>query len=219
MNKFISHWLNPKQKAVNRWNANYFYVTSIVFILVIILTHLFANVEEFLTQQGNPTLLHMLLLSFYHNGGFIHIFGNIECFVIVSLFLERHYGSLRYLGVIIGAILLSPLLDFALTRYPAGYFGESLVNYFLFGLFFVVVIFNYRDYILRKWQNVFVAIITVCIILLSSFDINVHFSFLTTFFTQNHGSAFVLGILSGTFSYLASGFKRKKPKKQLQKTT
>ena len=141
----------------------------------------------------------IFFLPFRHIG-WIHLFGNIECFLIVSLFLERRYGSLKYFFIILFSILLSPLTNFVLLGLHGQ--GASLVNFFLFGIFFVEILFNFKECFLTKYQNVFTIITILLVFLLMSFTDNIQFSPFTTLLTINHGSAFIEGLIVGVFSNL-----------------
>lgn len=198
MRKFYTNIVNDKRKNLNWMNVNFFYISTIVFILVLIATFLWCRpVINSLLERSYTW--NILFLPFRHLS-WIHLFGNIECFLVVSLFLERRYGSFKYSLIISISILLSPLANFVFLGLHGQ--GASLVNFFLFGIFFVEIFFNFRECFMTKYQNIFTIITIILILLLMSFTDNIQFSPLTTLLTINHGSAFIEGLLVGVLSNL-----------------
>lgn len=199
MKRFYTNVINDKRKNLSWKNSNFFYITSLVFITTLIISFLYCRpgIEAILSKD---LTWNILLVSFAHSGGWVHLFGNCLSFFVVSLYFERKFGSLRYLGILLMTILLSPLFCFLLLGMH--WHGESLVNYFLFGLFFVDILVNFKENFLAKNQNIFVIIIIFLICLLSSFTIKLEFGLLITLFTVIHGSAFIEGAVVGIFANL-----------------
>ena len=153
-------------------------------------------IDKILSHNYNWNIL---LLPFRHSN-WLHVIGNLECFFIVSLYLERKFGSFRYFFVILFTIPISPLLRFILLSSRAR--GESLVNFFLFGIFFVDIFFNFRECFLTKYHNIFVIITILLIFMLMSFTMNIEFKPFVTLLEISHGSAFIEGVVIGIFSNL-----------------
>ncbi len=198
MKKFFKNIINDKRKNLNWKNINFCYVSTIVFILVLIATFLWCKSAILELSKGSK-IWDTILIPFVHVD-WLHIFGNIECFLVVSLFLERRYGSIKYLFIILLSVLLSPLLYVSITGYSGH--GASLVNFFLFGIFFVEILFNFKECFLTKYQNIFTIITILLIFLLMSFTDTIQFIPFTTLLTTSHGSAFIEGLLVGIFSNL-----------------
>ena len=198
MGKFYKNIINDKRKNLNWKNTNFCYISTIVFILVLIATFLWCK-SAILELSKSSKIWDTILIPFVHSE-WLHIFGNIECFLVVSLFLERRYGSIKYWFIILFSVLLSPLLYVSITGYSGH--GASLVNFFLFGIFFVEILFNFKECFLTKYQNVFTIITILLIFLLMSFTDSIQFIPFTTLLTINHGSAAIEGVLVGILSNL-----------------
>ena len=198
MKKFYTNIINDKRKKLTWRNSNFSYITTIVFMLIMIATFLWCRPSIDAILENNISW-NIILLPFRHID-WLHLFGNLECFLCVSLFLERRYGSLKYLLILLITILISPFACFALLG--LNWQGESLVNFFLFGIFFVEILFNFKECFLTKYQNIFTIITVLLIFVLMSFTVNIQFSPFTTLLTVNHGSAFIEGLLVGIFSNL-----------------
>ncbi|MGN1201174.1 MAG: rhomboid family intramembrane serine protease [Candidatus Caccovivens sp.] len=201
MGKFYKNIINEKRKTLTWKNTNFCYVTTIVFMLVLVATFLWCRpaIDEILKTNIKWNII---LRPFRHVGGWVHLIGNLASFLVVSLFLERRYGSIKYALIILITIPLSPLADFAIMGFNFYNGGESLVNFFLFGLFFIEILFNFKECFLTKYQNIFTIITIFLIFLLMSFTIKLEFSPFVTLFTVNHGSAFIEGLLVGILSNL-----------------
>ena len=198
MKKFYRNIINDKRKDLNWRNANFCYVSTIVFTLVLIATYLWGK-STILELSNSNKMWDTVLIPFIHSDN-LHIFGNIECLVVVSLFLERRCGSIKYLFVLVLSVLLSPLLYISLTGFSGH--GASLVTFFLFGVFFVEILFNFKECFLTKYTNIFTIITILLIFVLMSFTTEIQFIPFTTLLTKNHGSAFIEGLLVGAFSNL-----------------
>ena len=133
MEKFFKNFINDKRKTLSWKNANFFYISTFLFALTLIITFLCCRpaINSVLDQN---MYWNILLLPFRHLD-WIHLIGNLLCFLTVSLYLERRYGSLKYILIILISIILSPLANFALLGLNGQ--GESLVNFFLFGIFWI----------------------------------------------------------------------------------
>jgi len=191
MGKFTINILNQKQKEIKVFNRNYFYLATFLFIGALVLTYFMfeKQIDQILLTNK---LYNILLLPFQH-ADIGHLVGNIISFFVVSLFLERHFGSIKYLLLIIFIIPLSSISTFLFSNSFA-WVGESGVNYFLYSLFVVIVIFNFKDYILSKWQNIFTLFIIVAICLLMCWNGS------TSAFTENISEFFKFGVFTDLLS-------------------
>lgn len=200
MKKFYTNIINDKNKELNWRNSNFCYVTTILFMFILIATFLWC--ESAITKILDQNLHWNIFLLPFRHSDWLHLFGNLECFFFVSLFLERRYGSLKYLLIVLITIPLSPLVWFAVTGCAGR--GESLVNFFLFGIFFVEIFAHFHECFLTKYQNIFTIVTILLVLVLMSFTKQIQFSLLTTLLTFNHGSAFIEGLLVGIFSKLTA---------------
>ena len=207
-NKFFKNYINLKDKNLKWYNLNFYYVATITMIVAMIIGY-------FTIKPYAPnSFWNIYVVSFTHVNA-VHITFNVIMLVLLSLLLERHFGSFTYLIMLIFIIPLANLSCFATKSFLYTYdtkwsgAGESCVNYFLFGLVLVLVAFNYREYILSK--NAFIFFIPlVFFIFLSSINSNnistpsdffTHPSmrFMDVFYTNTagHFAPFIVGIIIG----------------------
>ena len=157
-------------------------------------------------------------MSFNH-ADTVHVTFNVIMFVLLSLLLERHFGSFTYFLMILLIIPLSNIADFATSGLLHNYTtwtgcGESCVNCFLFGMYLVIILIYFKQYILSK--RAFLSIIPLC---LTIFFFSVDSNAIATpkdFFTHpkmqfmhafssnisGHFAPFVVGIVVTALIYL-----------------
>ncbi len=164
MKKVDTHFFNPKQKEIKWYNRNFYYLATILFIGAMCLTYfMFQNQIGELVEKSK--YFNLFFMAFRH-GSLGHLIANCFSFFVVSLFLERHFGSIKYLLLTIVAIPLSSIAVFLFSN-SFMWRGESGVNFFMYALFVTVVIFNFKPYLAQKWQPIFTIIIIalICVLL------------------------------------------------------
>lgn len=214
--KFFKNYINLKDKNLKWFNINLYYVATMVMIVAMVIGYFVFK------AQSDPIIYHnrfwnIFLMSFAHVNT-VHITFNVIMFVLLSLLLERHFGSFTYFIMLMLLIPMANLSCFGagslLNHYStwAG-MGESCVNYFLFGFVLVLVAFNYRKYILSK--NAFIFFIPLAFfIFLSSVnsskisspaDFFAHPSmrFMDALFTNTvgHFAPFIVGLVIGVLIF------------------
>ena len=163
MKKINTHFFNPKQKEINWFNRNYFYLATLLVIGAWCLIYFMFD-DQLAGLVEKSKYFNLFVMAFRH-GDLGHLIGNAVSFFVVSLFLERHFGSFKYLLLTIIAIPLSSISVFLFSESWA-WIGASGVNYFLYAIFVTVVIFNFKPYLAQKWQPIFTIIIIVLICVL-----------------------------------------------------
>ena len=209
MGKFTNNVVNAKQKELRVFNKNYFFLTTILFIGAMFLTYY--CFEKQIDKIVETNKFYNIFLMVFRHGDLGHIVGNVISFFVVSLFLERHFGSLKYLFILIFAIPLSSMAVFLISGHFS-WIGESALNYFLYALFVTVVLFNFKSYILDKWQNLFTffTIGAICLIMCwcgstEALTENIaeffQFGAFTDLITnRSHWSGAIMGTLVGMFA-------------------
>lgn len=212
MKKVDTNFFNPKQKEINWFNRNFYYLTTFLFIGLMCLGYFV--LKDTLAQLVAKNQYWNFILVVFRHSSVGHLVGNIISFFIISLFLERHFGSIKYFCLIIFAIPLSYVLTFLITHY--NWVGESGLNYFLYAIFVTVIIFNFKDYVLSKWQNIFTFFIIALVCVLMCFEgdvmaitnnINEFFKFgvFTDFITNSaHYLGAIMGGVVGMFAGIYS---------------
>ena len=213
MNNFFKGHVNLRDKNLKWHNTNFFYISTIVMVVAMVVIYSFfkSQIGEIAT---NHNFWNVYLMSFNHVS-VVHVTFNAIMFVLLSLLLERHFGSFTYFIMLIFIIPLSNLTYFAakaLFVIGGGTWtgaGESCVNNFLLGFILVVAAFNYRKYVLSK--NAFIFFIPLAIVIfLSSVNSNdvqtpadffehPSMRFMDVFYTNpaGHFAPFVVGIVVG----------------------
>lgn len=216
-NKFFKNWLNLKDKNLKWHNTNFFYVTTLAMVVGIVIGYfVFRSQADPIVYQNN--FWNVYLMSFAHTTA-VHITFNVIMFILLSLLLERHFGSFTYLIMLIFIIPIANLTCFAATSLLfngnvrwAG-MGESCVHNFLLGFVLVVAAFNYKKYILSK--NAFIFFIPLAFIILFSsvnsnnihspaeFFANPSMKFMDAFYTNTagHFAPFLVGVAIGLLIY------------------
>ena len=91
-------------------------------------------------------------------------------FVVVSLFLEKNYGSINYLLLILLGIPIVSLVNLSVIQ--AGlYTGMNLLNYYLIGVFLVNILFNLKKYKNNAKEAVLPIIVLILLFVLCSWNV------------------------------------------------
>lgn len=206
MKKFYTSILNEKDKKLNFFNQNFCYVSTIVIIvLVLVLNYaLGTKLEEFALSNN---FWNCFLTSFYPNYSMIMFAG-------VSLYLERKYGSIKYLALVLICIPVSNIIAFAFSSLKGvdvswGGRGFSCVAFMMAGIFLIEFLFSIRKHGKNKWSFVFpiiiilICIIFMCINLPNDITPYVQFDFFGRLvWNSGHYGPFVFGIIIRLLGFL-----------------
>lgn len=126
-------------------------------------------------------------------------------FLVVLIFLERHFDSLKYLGIVFLTIPLANITCFAFVlSWVIG--GFSCVKYFLYANLLLILIFNYKDYFIGKFKWIFPLIILLLVVITMSWIWSgkgmddVGMVLFNGFKSLGHSGLFITRIIVGIFS-------------------
>lgn len=220
-NSFFKNIINLKDKELKWHNTNFFYVSTILMIIAMIIGYvIFKSQTHPIVAQNN--FWNVYLISFNHSD-IVHITFNSIMFVLLSLLLERHFGSFTYFIMLLVIIPISNIAYFAAEALLiANHYdyqvtwsgcGESCVNNFLLGFVLILVAFNYKKYIMSKNAYVFFIPFAINVFLSSvnsndiltpaDFFTNPSMRFMDVFYTNTAGHfyPFLVGIIIGVLIF------------------
>jgi len=160
--EFYKNFINEKEKTLSWKNSNYIYIST---ILIIISVFVFNKI--FYTQINQITLSNNFWNCFLTS---INPNFSLIMFFVVSLYLERKYGSINYFILIICSIPIANIISFSfdfLNGDTLGWCGKgiSCVSFFVFGLFLVDFLFNIKKFLKNKLSLILpIFIIVICIV-------------------------------------------------------
>ena len=113
-------FVDIENKKVSKWNKNYFWCVSVVYIIL--------NITIFAVFKNNNILwefehvkwkvfngfkdLFISIGNLYTHGDWGHVLANMLAFSIGGFYIERKIGSLKFVGLILAfSILSSPLVS------------------------------------------------------------------------------------------------------------
>ncbi len=172
-NTFLALFDDKSKGDVKWWNRNYFYVGTVLIVILNIL--IFAFVKEspweivpIEKKYGmwtsplyfDPTICGFLSAFFHLN--WQHVLLNMLCFFVAGLYLERKMGTF---GIILFVIFGAYIAEVAvqgnnLSVYSVGFSG---VNYFIYATIIIDYIFSYQKY-RRNKTNVILGSIEIALI-------------------------------------------------------
>ena len=164
-------FFDDKHKEVHWYNRNWFFATTILIVVINIV--LYATLgpmwqrdrlydstavwEDF--EMGN--VLSIFGAAFSH-ANWAHVLLNMMCFAVVGFYLERRYGSLCLLLLVVVFAFTAPAMA-SHVKGNINHHGFSGVLFALYGFFFVdFVIFLVS---LRKKKSLTTLIIGICVAL------------------------------------------------------
>jgi len=220
--KFETVVLNSKNRRLNWFNRNYFYLTTILMVGLLCLC--FFVLHDSLEKLVNQNVYWNVVLMALRHRDVGHLVGNLIAFIVVSLFLERHYGSFKYFGLIVLAVPLSAVSTFAFSG-SWTWAGFSGVNYFMFAVFCLCLILNFKTYFIGHVRWLFSLFVLALVLFVMCWNgnfsewPNVYFSF--GCFTDligiiSHWAPFACGTLVGLFTRLVTFDIKPKKKKYLK---
>ncbi len=197
--------VDVKQKELKWFNRNYFYLTTVCLITLFCMCFVFLD-----SQIGGlieNKYWNLILSTFKHNS-LIHLICNMVFFFLISLFLERHYGSFVYLLIFVFAVPFTNMSMFAITQ-STNFNGECAINFFMYAVAIVTVLVRINWY--ASWRIFFPLIEVGFALLYMSMSCDtatnpselLAISFLSNLiFVEAHWSAMVIGALTMLFGYM-----------------
>ncbi len=142
MKSFV--WLDDKSKKLTYWNRNYYFVTTVLIVILNIV--LFAAWDKprisVSPHWGSFSVVNLVqaLINTYWHVNWQHILLNMLCFLIAGLYLERKKGSLKFFLFV---VILSLFTAFAVcaNEVALGWTGFSGMNYGLYGYILIELVF------------------------------------------------------------------------------
>ena len=202
-------FIDDRSKNLKWWNRNYFFVGTIIVIIINIL--LFAicgnDWQSFYSVDSYdhwhnvfyfaPTI--RSLLNAFSHANWQHVLLNMLCFAVAGSYLERKKGTFGTILYVLFGVYFSGIAVIAndLSIY---YHGFSGVNYFIYAVTIIEYLFSFRHQIRNKTNIVLGGIIVALIYLAMCFNGETSgFSFalypydLMT--NLGHYSSFVVGLI------------------------
>lgn len=212
--RFEENVLNPKHKKLTWYNRNYFYISTLLIIGLLCLSFFVLKDKiEWLVEQS--IYWNMFFRAFRHVN-LNQLIGCIATFAVVSLFLERHFGSIKYFAFVMLSVIPSSLFTFAFSG-CWNWMGFSGVNYFLYAIFLILITFDFKNYFIGKARWWFPLFILVVILFMICGHAELHDKAQLQFdwfkdFVENvgHWASFAAG---GVVGLIASMFSIKKKRK------
>lgn len=166
-------FFDDKSKNVKWWNRNYFYMGTIVIVLVnILLFKLLGSSWENsivdidgMNHWDDMVYLNPTIASFFNSfshANWQHVLLNMLCFAVCGFYLERKTGSLGMVGLVLFGAYVSSV---AITGndLSVAWHGFSGVNYFLYAYVILDFLFSFAKTKRNKTNIIIGAILIVLI--------------------------------------------------------
>lgn len=202
--KFEGNFLNPPHKKLNWFNRNYYFVST--FVVIALLCVCFFLLKDQLDKVVAADIHWNVLLKPLRHAKVGDLVGNLIFFFIISVFLERHFGSFKYFGMVILSFVPSSLATFAFAGSWVGT-GFDGVVFFLMAILLLTLLFNLKGYFGGKCRWIFPVITLALMALICCWNGNSHWPDISIgfgVFTHliNNWQACALGGIIGLFGYL-----------------
>ena len=180
--KFVDDY----NKDVNWYNKNYYFLGTIIFVGIIFLMEyaIKEQVAEFMVKI--PYFATILSPMLFDN--IMNMIVSAACIGLVSLFLEKYWGTIRYLVtaivtlVVVSYIVPSVLVTYILKNPEAALVSSGLqlstLVYAVFALAVVEIVFHPKKHLLDKLHSLpaYGVIILIgaimCVLLPATFELN-----------------------------------------------
>lgn len=201
-------FFDDKSKNINWRNRNYFYIGTIIVIVLNILLFVFLG-NNFAKDIGGHYVwngvfdISNMLRSFvdvFVHGNWQHVLLNMLCFSFCGIYMERKLGTINFILLILGFSFLAGNITTA-ARNTVNHYGASGLIYFCYAYIILDYIFGF----IQKKQNnktniILGAIIMLCIYVAMSFNdggLGLIFKFYPYDLIYNaaHYSSFFAGII------------------------
>ena len=152
-------FFDDKNKKLTWWNRNYFYVGTIVIILINVFLFLvlgnswedgIISVDQF-GHWGDPFYLNSTIASFlnaFSHANLQHVLLNMLCFSVCGIYLERKTGTFGIFGLVIFSAFISGIAV-TCNDLSVSWHGFSGVNYFLYAY----IIFDFLFCLKKEKKN------------------------------------------------------------------
>lgn len=199
--KFIDY----DKKELHWWNKNYFWVISILYIILNISIHAIFNGNNILwpwveTRWSIFNGIKDLMVSFanlYTHGDWGHVLANMVAFSIASFYLERKIGSLYFFALLqVMSIFASSMTSMYASFYWA---GSSVLYYGVWGYVVIDYLFSLKDK--NKTNNIIGLISIICIYIGCCLTPNIVGSTLepiNLIYNAGHYYGFIVGLIVST---------------------
>ncbi len=155
---------NEKNKQLTWLNRNYFYLTTltIMFINFMFFTCAPSIQESIVPAYQSLNGLTLGIVNSFTHYGWQHLLLNMLCFSVISLYLERKFGSIKYFVLVWFNIIFSCAIGSMIwdTNHWGGF---SVTNYSLYGVLIVTYIYavikNKKDTTNNIWGGITVALV------------------------------------------------------------
>ena len=206
-------FFDDKSKQTTNWNRNYFYLGTLLFVILNIL--LFGilgsgwseKVFDYSANYDNFKLLNFFngLLGSIDHVNWQHVLLNMLCFVIVGIYLERKYGTLIFLFLIFYISFFSRMANMLILQHHNRFsHGFSAGNYALYAILLIDYLFSFSKQRRNKTNIILGSIVIFAIYLCMCFNggtSGLGFEFWPYDLITNswHWSGFLTGVLTGLF--------------------
>ena len=169
-------FIDDKNKKLTWWSRNYFYLGTILFIVLCISIHAIVGSKEakpwiaitdkfiFYDQLVFNNLVQGWINTIFHFN-WQHTLLNMLCFLICGLYIERKTGTLNFVLLTIATVFIESAFSTA-ANMSLNYAGASGMQFFLYGYIIIDYIFSFRKAKRNKTNTIFggivLAIIYVC---------------------------------------------------------
>ena len=162
-------FIDDKSKNLKWYNRNYFYIGTIIVIVVNILLFKFLG-NNYAKDIGGQYVwngvfdISNMLRSFvdvFVHGDWQHVLLNMLCFAFCGIYMERKFGTINFILIILGFSFLAGNITTA-ARNTVNHYGASGLIYFCYAY----IILDYIFCFIQKNQNNKTNIILGAIILL-----------------------------------------------------
>lgn len=154
---------------MEKLRKNYFYLGTVLYLIIILLCFAVFNegIDKLVLKDGMwNTIVHTFR---FDNKDQLIL--NILPFVVVSLFLEKHFGSFNYLFIILLGTPIVAITNLSVVSLGL-YKGLWLLNFYLIGIFLITFISNFRDYRSNLKRIALPLIVLLLLVLLISWNVN-----------------------------------------------
>lgn len=160
-------FVNYEKKELHWWNKNYFWLVTIVYIVLNISIHAIFKGNNILWQWSETKWsifngIRDLMISFanlYTHGDWGHVLGNMVAFFVASFYLERKIGSFNFLCL----LQVLSIFSSSMTSMYASLFwaGSSVLYYGVWAYLIIDFLFSLKEK--NKINNIIGIISIVCI--------------------------------------------------------
>ena len=213
--------IDDKSKKVTWYNRNYFYLGTIIVIVINILIFYFLGNDwesSFKVSSGGDAAfdydnLVRLFMNAFSHADWEHVLLNMLCFLICGIYIERKIGSINMLLLV---LVLTPMANWTAgaNRLSVNSHGFSCVLYALYAYLIIDFIFSFQKH-RRNLTNTIIGIVALIYIYVSmSWDSSKSFPFvwypIDFIFHKGHYSGFLIGAIFSLTLQLVSLYVRKR---------